>query len=188
MTGAMTGSMTGSMTGLSARLLPGVAILTTTLAGALPWGSAAGGGAPIASRGVVLPLAVIHACGYWRAAVTPAWIVFLSGLFADALTGGPLGYWPLVYLLGLGFARSCALHVPSRRLMAGWATFACAAVPLAAAAWAISSLYQLRLAGLETLAWPLAVTTGVFPALAAGFQLLARSAGGERPPRRTASD
>ena len=176
------------MTRALPRLLPAVTILTTTLTGALPWGALTGGAEPHASAGVMLPLAIIFACGLWQTAHTPAWVVFAAGLLADALTAGPLGYWPLLYLLGLGLARSVARHTPAPHLAAGTLTFAGAALLLGSAAWAISSLYQLHLIGWRMLAWPVGMTIAAFPVLAALMMALTHWAEADRQLRGTASE
>jgi rod shape-determining protein MreD len=176
------------MTSALSRLLPSGLILLTTLAGALPWGTLAGGNEPNTSSGVMLPLAIIFACGLWQTANTPAWVAFAAGLLADALTAGPLGYWPLLYLLGLGMARSAAQRMIHPRLLMGTLTFAGAALLLGFAAWAVSSLYQLHVIGWRMLAWPVGMTIAAFPILAGLLMALTRWADGDRPLRGAASE
>ena len=182
--------MARAMTGLVARHLPSLAILAVTLTGALPWGLSAGGGSsmPPASLGAVLPIAVIHACGYWRPSITPAWIGFVAGLVTDTVTGGPLGYWPLLYLLALKISRVCEFHVPSAHMAMGWATFVVAAVILAICGWAVASLYHVQIASWWVLGRPLAVAAGLFPVLAVVLLAALRWAETGRIVQRPASE
>lgn len=179
------------MTSLISRLLPGSVLLVVTLLGALPWQTLAGHAAPTTSSGVMLPLAVVHTWGFWRPAHLPAWVVFAAGLLADALTAGPLGYWPLIYLIGLGLARFAGgqLHasLATTGWFAGWLSFCCGSVVIASAAWATSSLYQLQLISWLALAWPLGLTLAAYPVLAAVLLLLAHWADGDRPLRNARS-
>ena len=77
--------MAVAMIRTTSRLLPSAMILLTTLVGALPWGTLAGGTEPNTSSGVMLPLAVIFAAGLWQSGNTPAWVVFGAGLLADEI-------------------------------------------------------------------------------------------------------
>jgi rod shape-determining protein MreD len=122
-----------------ARFLPSIALVLTTLAGALPWSALAGATGSTTSAGVMLPLAVIHGCGLWRGASLPAGVVFLAGLLADVLTAGPLGYWPLIYLLGLIVVRFCVsrTQVELPNILAGWLSCTVSVMLLGFAAWAM---------------------------------------------------
>ena len=168
-----------------ARGLPGLTILLVTLAGALPWGAAGfSAGGPLGAQaeaagttveaGAVLPLAVVLIWGLWRPARTPAWLVFCAGLLADAWTAGPLGYWPLIYLLGLSFARFGVHHHVATTLFAGWLWYCGAALVLGLIGWAVSSLYQLRFVDALAIAWPMAATIAAFLPMAAVLLTLMR--------------
>ena len=159
--------MADAMTHLLERFLPGASLLIATMVGALAGSDAAGsiGGAlgQHTSLGVVLPLAVVHAWTLWRPGCLPAIVVFCAGLLADALTAGPLGYWPLVYLSGLVLAHGTAARVPAPSMRTAWLLFAGFAFVCGVTAWTIASLYQFRLVGWQTLLWPVAAVAAGYP-------------------------
>jgi rod shape-determining protein MreD len=173
-----------------ARFLPSIALVLTTLAGALPWSALAGATGSTTSAGVMLPLAVIHGCGLWRGASLPAGVVFLAGLLADVLTAGPLGYWPLIYLLGLIVVRFCVsrTQVELPNILAGWLSCTVSVMLLGFAAWAISSLYQLQWIGWRALAWPVGSTIAAYPIVALLLVVVARLADGGRSLRSATSE
>ena len=70
----------------------------STLAAALPWGLPADACLVLP----LLPYAVLHVATVTRDGAVPEWLAFVAGLALDLLTGGPLGYWALVYLAGYG--------------------------------------------------------------------------------------
>lgn len=117
-------------------LLPGVTILTIVLLAALPWGL------PGASR-FVLPLVPFAVIFYWllqRQDLVPDWLVFLAGLMLDVLTDGPLGLWPLVYLVGYALTITAWPWAGAGRLR-HWALFAAVAAMLAGAEFLVSLVY-----------------------------------------------
>ena len=164
-----------------ARLLPGATVLALTLVGTTHWGEVTeltdvSGGDLVhrTSPAAVLPLIPIFTWALWRPGGLSALVVFLAGLLVDAVTAGPLGFWPLIYLLGLALARAARGRVPAASMTAGWSMFAVTAALLASAAWAVSSLTQLQPMAWPVLAWPFGIAVAVFPVLAAMLLGMAR--------------
>ena len=186
-------SVAGPSSAALAKALPATLLLTATLAGVLPWGALpwaalAGGEQQAISAGVMMPLAVMHACSRDRSLQLPAGIVFLAGLLADALTAGPLGYWPLIYLLSSSLSRWRAAHLPSASLPVEWGLFAVGSLVIAGAAWAISSIYQLSVIAMWGLAQPVLLTVIVFPVVALALTHLMRWVTGAAAYRPAASE
>jgi rod shape-determining protein MreD len=80
--------------------IPSLTLLLITLLSALPWGLSA------ESR-FFLPLLPAVAIHYWqvrRPEAVPVWLVFVLGILLDVSTGGPLGYWSLIYLIAFALA------------------------------------------------------------------------------------
>ncbi len=117
-------------------LIPGVTLALATLLAVLPWGLSSD------TRFLLplLPFAVIHLWAVRQPALMPEWLVFLSGLATDVLTHGPLGFWSLVFLLGLVLA-----HVIRTNGAWGnggrWLHFCATLVVLALAQWVIAAAY-----------------------------------------------
>jgi rod shape-determining protein MreD len=169
------------------RFLPGLAVLLMTLLCALPWGMPETTG-PSTSFSVAIPIAVVFAFGFWWPDRLPTWIGFLAGLLSDAVTGGPLGYWALLYLLALTVARAChaAIRVPG--LPAAWGGFAVTAALLSVVAWTVTSLYRLELVAWWPVSWPFLGLAVSFPCIAALVALLKRWSEGRRPLGNAASE
>ena len=53
----------------------------------------------------LVPLMTLFLWSARRPEFTPPWLIFVIGVFQDLLTGGPLGIWPLAYLVAFGIAR-----------------------------------------------------------------------------------
>lgn len=152
----------------SGRLLPSLLILALTLFAALPWGVES-------DYRFVLPhlvYAVIHYFTLRREAQVPEIIVFTSGLTLDVLTGGPLGYWSLVFLIGYAIA---ALQAPAMGSGRGrrWALAAMALALVALFEWALASLYYLELADWRPIALGAAGVALAYPMLAFVLQSFA---------------
>lgn len=117
-------------------IIPSASVVLTTLLAALPWGLSSD------SRFLLpmLPYAAIHFWAVRRPALMPEWIAFASGLATDVLTHGPLGFWSLVFLLGLMFIQACR---PAERwgAVGVWLHFAATLSLLALAQWAIATAF-----------------------------------------------
>ena len=168
------------------RFLPGGTVLMTTLMCALPWGMTSPAG-PAASLSATIPIAVVFACGIWWPDRFPSWIAFLTGLLTDAVTGGPLGFWALLYLLALIAARTANALAEMPGLLIAWLAFAATALALSLVAWLIASMYNLEFANWSHVGWPMGILVVGFPVVAAVLMALSRWAEGKRPLRDAAS-
>jgi rod shape-determining protein MreD len=116
--------------------IPAVSVVLATLLAALPWGLSSDNRFLLP----MLPYAAIHLWAVRRPTLMPEWLAFSSGLATDVLTHGPLGFWSLVFLLGLMFVQACR---PGERWGAAgrWLHFAATLGLLALAQWLIATLY-----------------------------------------------
>ena len=169
------------------RLLPGCAVALTTLICALPWGLTSATGAA-ASLTATIPITVVFACGIWWPERLPSWIAFLCGLLTDAVTGGPLGYWALLYLLALSAARAGNALTGRPGLPIAWLAFFLTALALSLVAWSVMSVYHFEFANWRAIAWPMGILVVGFPVVAAVLIALNRWAEGKRPLRDAASE
>lgn len=84
----------------------------------------------------------IFFCGLFRRSALPPWLIFLTGLVQDALTGLPLGVTPLVYLTFLtatSFGRKRLIH---RAFPAIWAGFCLMSFGAMLLRWLALSMYH----------------------------------------------
>ncbi len=153
--------------------LPSCAVLLTTLVCALPWGISDATG-PTVSLSAAFPIVVIFACALWWPKRLPSLVTFLAGLLSDAVTGGPLGYWALLYLLALTAAGASHAAIRTPGVLTAWIAFAMTAVLLSVVAWLVSSLYRMEFAAWWPVAWPFAVMALAYPLIAAVLAVLAR--------------
>lgn len=77
-------------------VLAAVSVLAATVLAALPWGL------PAELRLVppLIPFLVIHFWVMRSVDLVSELLVFAAGLALDIVTGGPAGYWALIYLVG----------------------------------------------------------------------------------------
>jgi rod shape-determining protein MreD len=118
---------------------PFVSVAALTLIAVLPWGL------PSEDRFVLplLPVIAIHYWGLRQPDDLPEWFVFLAGLGLDILTNGPLGYWSLIYLVSY-FLGVISIPLGVRGQMTRIVLFLLALAVVTAAAWSISSIYELE--------------------------------------------
>jgi rod shape-determining protein MreD len=141
-------------------LMPAVSVALVTLLAALPWGL------PSEARFLLplLPYAAIHFWAVRRPALMPEWLVFMSGLAADVLTHGPLGFWSLVYLLGYMLVQ--VLRDFNRWGAAGrWLQFCTTIALLAFVQWLVASVYFMSAADWKPLVRSAAAICMLYPLL-----------------------
>jgi rod shape-determining protein MreD len=144
-----------------ATIVPSLTILALTLITALPWGLSS-------QHRFFLPhlvYAAIHYFALRHQRQLPEIVAFLSGLGLDVLTGGPLGYWPLVFLAGYAIAVLQAPWVDAGR-GGRWGLMIIALLLLSIFEWALASLYYLELADWRPIALGAAGVGLVYPVLA----------------------
>ncbi len=143
---------------------------------ALPWG------VPADSR-FVLPLLPAVAIHYWvlrgKSGTVPEWFAFAAGLLLDILTNGPLGFWPLIYLLTYVLAALSSPFAhdgPIRR----WFLLFAAMSAVAAAAWMVTSLYSVQIADWQPFVWGAMAAALAHPLFSFVFRAVDAT-----PPRRS---
>lgn len=93
----------------------------------------------------------------------PAWAVFALGLTQDIATGGPIGFWALVYLLAYGFALSQRVFFFGRTVPGVWLGFIIVALVTAFVTWIVGSTYFSRWLPVEPILMQALVSIVVFP-------------------------
>ncbi|MDX2258895.1 MAG: rod shape-determining protein MreD [Hyphomicrobiaceae bacterium] len=157
------------MNASGASLAAFVALALALAAAVVPW---PGGGAAAQVFATLLPALVIH---YWTLRGSdglPVGVAFAAGLVVDVLSGGPLGFWALVYVAAWLAAR---LSQPWRDStpLGRWALTALAIAGVVAIAWAVASLWLGRPGPIEDLALGGLWAGLLYPLLAAPLRLLA---------------
>jgi rod shape-determining protein MreD len=92
----------------------------------------------------------------------PAAVVFAAGLIVDLLTGGPLGYWALLFLAAHGIGRALPMEEPLH-LSLLWAGYMLVALTVAAIGWAVASAYYVRVIDWHPLLIAVACAGALFP-------------------------
>ena len=133
-------------------------------------------GLPARERPFIMLLAatVIFFWGAQSRTSLGAPFVFAAGLAADLLTGGPLGYHPVAYLVVLALARFSAERGVARSLLGQWLAFATAMAVTVLVAWAMAGFYALTVVPLVPFGETLLIAFLIYPLVAALLGLLAR--------------
>lgn len=146
-----------------AALTPGLVLVLAVVAAAVPWGL------PEPAT-FVLPLLVaplVFLLSLRRRGAVHAGTVFGAGVVMDVLTAGPLGYWPLIFLLVHALAQgSAAVPGVAARFVFLWAAFAVATVLACAAGWSVGALYFAAFIDWRPMALGAAAAIAAFPLLA----------------------
>lgn len=123
-------------------LPPLIVVLVAVLAN-LPWGLPMEAQPFLRHLLALLPaMAAIFFLGR-RPGCVPASVLFLVGLLVDVATKGPIGFWPLVYLLSGAAAAAYAQRARGGALQR-FAFFAATATLSALIAWVAASAFYLR--------------------------------------------
>lgn len=118
---------------------------------------------------------VLAAVFYWAIfgpAFLPAWAVFALGLTQDFVTGAPLGFWALVYLIAYGFTLSQRVFFIGRSGMGVWFGFAIVAFLTAGTAWLLSSMIFGRFVPMTPILGQTLMTILVYPVAARVFSMM----------------
>ncbi len=135
--------------GTLARVTPLFTVVLSVLLCVMPWGL----GPSFQFALPMLPFAGIHYWARTSPALMPSTFVFAAGLSVDVLSYGPLGYWSLVYLMGLGLTAGLERVLPDNGPMSDYGTFCAVTAGLALLAWACASVYFIRFIDWEPMAW-----------------------------------
>jgi len=151
-------------------LLPALSVLFAVIATAVPWGLP-----PDAT--FILPLVVVMMVFCWRAfpgATLSPLVAMLLGLLTDIMSGGPLGFWALLALVGSSagsYARSFGAGREMGRL---WLIWTVLTPGLAVVGWLLASAFFLRWVDW----WPIAVgavaSVALFPVVLRGLLWIER--------------
>ena len=74
----------------------------------------------------------------------PPVAVLVLGLAQDFVTGTPIGFWALIYLLAYGFTLSQRVFFKGRTGLGAWIGFALVAALAAVATWVLGSIVYMR--------------------------------------------
>lgn len=103
--------------------------------------------APMDLVPVPAPDLALIAVFYWALSgpnFLPPWAVLMLGLAQDFITGAPLGFWALIYLLAYGFTLSQRVFFKGRTGFGAWVGFAIVAALTAIASWVLGSIVYAR--------------------------------------------
>lgn len=116
--------------------LPGVSGMIFVLLAAVPYG--------VPHLAVVMPWLGLMPVYYWsihEPRYLPAWLAFAIGLWQDALTGGPLGLFALIFLVVRQLVSGQRHIFFNKPFLVGWWGFGLVVILASFAGWLIASLY-----------------------------------------------
>jgi rod shape-determining protein MreD len=148
-------------------LVAALSVLGAALLAALPLGLGS-------EYRFLLPQVVYMVIHFWTVrypVVLPEWTVFCAGLLLDVLTGGPLGFWALIYLVGQAIARQQSVLAANGRVVR-WALLAAAVIVLTLLEWVFASLYFLEWVDWQPFASGALTAILIYPFIAAALALL----------------
>jgi len=157
-------------------LLPALSVLFAVIATAVPWGFPAG-------ATFILPLVVVMMMFCWRAlpgvTLSPM-VAMLLGLLTDIMSGGPLGFWALLALIGSSAGAYARTLGAGREMAPLWFIWTVLAPGLALFGWLLASAFFLRWVDW----WPILVgavaSVALFPVVLKGLLWIDRGNLGSR--------
>ncbi len=161
-------------------LVTALSVLFATVLAALPWGL------PAELRQVppLLPFLVLH---YWTmrdARLMPEILVFAAGIALDIATGGPAGYWSLIYLAGYALTLGASMTVLASDALSRWLLLGVTLLALSLVEIALATIYFATAANWSTPLVAALVATMIYPLVAAPLRVFAgpRTAATARDP------
>lgn len=144
-----------------AATVPAFTLLGFVVVCVLPWGLSG-------SLGFVMPLLPVAVVYHWAriGMPLPSSVVFLAGFLVDVLTFGPLGYWPLVYLVGMALTAGVTQLLDATGLLARWRDFALVVPLLALLGWLVASLYFITPIDATPMLLAVIAVIGLYPLVA----------------------
>jgi rod shape-determining protein MreD len=122
------------------KYLPALSVLFAVVATAVPWGLPA-------DATFILPLVAVMMVFCWRtipgAALPPAGAVGI-GLLADLMSGGPIGYWALMCLIGATVGGRAGSLREGSDFVLHWLIWSALVTVLAGFGWLLASAYYFR--------------------------------------------
>jgi rod shape-determining protein MreD len=150
--------------------LPALSVLVAVLATAVPWGLPA-------DATFILPLVVVMMVFCWRAlpgTTLPPYLAMLLGLLTDIVSGGPLGFWALMALIGATVGGRTTPLADGQDLNRLWLVWAAVASLVALLGWLLASLYFVRWIDWWPIAFGTLVSIGLFPVVLRGLLWIRR--------------
>jgi rod shape-determining protein MreD len=120
--------------------LPALSVFFAVLATAVPWGLPG-------DATFILPMVVVMMVFCWRAlpdTVFPPYLALLLGLLTDMMSGGALGFWALMALIGASVGGRTASLADSQDRNRLWLVWAGVALLIGVLSWLLGSAYFLR--------------------------------------------
>lgn len=127
---------------------------------------------------VPLPNIALASLFFWAMngpSFMPPWAVFITGLVQDLLSGTPLGFWVVIYLLAHGFTLTQRVFFRGRTGIGAWLGFALVTGLVGLVAWLMGMLMFERWLDPTSLAVQALVTLVCYPMFARVFMLLRRT-------------
>jgi rod shape-determining protein MreD len=149
---------------------PILSVLFAVVATAVPWGLPA-------DATFILPLVVVMMVFCWRAlpgATLSALAAMLLGLLTDIVSGGPLGFWALLTLIGASAGGYAKDFGAGPEVVTLWLFWACLAPGLALLGWLLASAYFLRWVDWWPIAVGAAASVVLFPVVVKGLRWIER--------------
>jgi rod shape-determining protein MreD len=147
------------------KFLPALSVLFAVVATAVPWGLPA-------DATFILPLIVVMMVFCWRAipgaALPPAAAAGL-GLLADLMSGGPLGYWALMSLIGATVGGRTGSLGEGRDFVTHWLIWIVLVSLLGCFGWLLASLYYFRWIDWWPIAFGALASIALFPVVLHGL-------------------
>ena len=122
----------------------------------------------------IMPLVIVFFWSVYGPDYMPPASVFIIGLLQDLLTGGPLGLWPVVYLVTQFIVMSQRAYFLGREQKVVWLGFALASAGAAIILWLVMSLMSGALLPIRFLLLQMTVTVMTYPLFGALFGELHR--------------
>lgn len=157
----MNRSPLGELVRIATRTVPTVTSIFFVLLGAVPLG--------LPGFATVGPLFSLCALFFWtvvRPTLLPPVAVFFVGLFEDALSGGPLGLWAVIFLLVQFVTMSQRRVLVGIRFLLSWASFVPVCYIAGIAAWGGASLYYGHILSVKPIMVQSTLTLLAYPAVA----------------------
>lgn len=157
------------MTRWTHTLMAALSVLVATVLAALPWGL------PPELRLVppLVPFLVIHFWTMRSVALVSELLVFAAGLALDVVTGGPAGYWALIYLVGYALTLALSVLAPSAGALTRWLALGATLALLSLVEVLLAAIYFNAAASWSPPFFAALVATLLYPLVAAVLWLVA---------------